>query len=52
LYKEEEVNKKLIDKEVKKAKFRLLKPLSKAHNIMVYIRSLGGCIVWSSLGSW
>jgi hypothetical protein len=36
------VNKELIDKEVKKAKFKLLRPLSKAHNIVVHIRSLGG----------
>jgi hypothetical protein len=38
------VNRELIDEEVKKAKFRLLRPLSKAHNIVVYIRSLGGCV--------
>jgi hypothetical protein len=38
------VNRELIDKEVKKAKFRLLGPLSKAHNIVVHIRSLGSCI--------
>ena len=44
LYKEEEVNRELIDREVKKAKFRLLGPLSKVHNIVVYIRSLGGCV--------
>jgi hypothetical protein len=44
LYKEkEEANRKLIDKEAKKAKFRLLRPFSKAHNIIVYIHSLSGC---------
>ena len=39
-----EIDKELIDKEAKKAKFRLLGPLSKAHNIVVYIYSLGSCI--------
>jgi hypothetical protein len=43
-YDKEEADKELIDKEVKKAKFRLLGPLSKAHNIVVYIRGPGGCI--------
>ena len=41
-YDKEEADRELIDKEVKKAKFRLLGPLSKAHNIVVYIRGLGG----------
>ncbi|KAN0103405.1 hypothetical protein V8E51_011718, partial [Hyaloscypha variabilis] len=41
LYNKEEVDRELINKEVKKAKFRLLGPLSKAYNIVVYIRSLG-----------
>ena len=39
-YNKVEVDKELIDKEVKKAKFRLLGPLSKVHNIVVYIQSL------------
>ena len=37
---EANTNKELINKEVKKAKFKLLRPLSKAYNIVVYIRSL------------
>ena len=41
-YDKEEADRELIDKEVKKAKFRLLGPLIKAHNIVVYIRGLGG----------
>jgi len=41
-YDKEEANKELTDKKVKKAKFRLLGPLSKVHNIVVYIRGLGG----------
>jgi hypothetical protein len=41
-YDEAEVDGELIDEEVKKAKFRLLGPLGKAHNIVVYIRSSGG----------
>ena len=41
-YDKEEADRELIDKEAKKAKFRLLGPLSKAHNIVVYIRGLGG----------
>jgi len=41
-YDKEEADKELIDKEAKKAKFRLLGPLSKAHNIVVYTRGLGG----------
>ncbi len=40
LYNKEEADRELIDKEVKKAKFRLLGPLSKAHNIVVYIYSI------------
>jgi hypothetical protein len=38
---EEEVG-DLADEEVKKAKFRLLGPLGKAHNIVVHIRGSGG----------
>jgi hypothetical protein len=41
-YDEEEADGELIDKEAKKAKFRLLGPLSKVYNIVVYIRGLGG----------
>jgi len=41
-YEEEEVNRELTDEEAKKAKFRLLGPLGKAHNIVVHIRSSGG----------
>jgi hypothetical protein len=40
-YDEAEVDRELIDKEAKKARFRLLGPLSKAHNIIVHIRGLG-----------
>jgi hypothetical protein len=43
-YKEEEANGELIDEEAKKAKFRLLGPLGKAHNIVVHIRSSSGCV--------
>jgi len=39
-YNEANTNEELINKEVKKAKFKLLGPLSKAYNIIVYIRSL------------
>ena len=39
-YNKEELDKQVIDKEAKKAKFRLLGPLSKAHNIVVYIRGI------------
>ena len=42
-YDEEEADKELTDEEVKKVKFRLLGPLSKVYNIVVYIRGLGGC---------
>jgi hypothetical protein len=42
LYDKEEADGELTDEEVKKAKFRLLGPLSKAHNIVVYIRGPGG----------
>ena len=41
---EANTNKELINKEVKKAKFKLLRPLNKAYNIVVYIRSLSGYI--------
>jgi nitric oxide reductase activation protein len=41
-YEEEEANRELTDEEAKKAKFRLLGPLGKAHNIVVHIRSSGG----------
>ena len=40
-YDKVELDRELIDKEVKKAKFRLLGPLSKAHNIVVYICGSG-----------
>ena len=36
-YNEANTNKELINKEVKKAKFKLLRPFSKAYNIIVYI---------------
>jgi len=39
---EANTDEELINEEVKKAKFKLLRPLSKAYNIVVYIRSLGG----------
>jgi hypothetical protein len=41
-YDEAEADGELTDEEVKKAKFRLLGPLGKAHNIVVHIRSSGG----------
>jgi hypothetical protein len=41
-YNKAEADKELIDKEAKKARFKLLGPLSKAHNIVVYIQSSGG----------
>jgi hypothetical protein len=41
-YDKAEADEELIDEEAKKAKFRLLGPLGKAHNIVVYIRSSGG----------
>ena len=44
MYDKEEVDREFIDKEVKKAKFRLLGPLSKVYNIIVYIQSLGGYV--------
>ena len=44
MYNKEQVDKELIDKEVKKVKFRLLGLLSKVHNIIVYICGLGGCV--------
>ena len=37
LYNKVEVDRELIDKEAKKAKFRLLRLLSKVYNIIVYI---------------
>jgi hypothetical protein len=43
LYNKEEANKELINEKAKKAKFRLLGPFGKAHNIVVYIRSSGSC---------
>ena len=42
-YDEQEQSEELIDEEAKKVKFRLLGPLGKAHNIIVYIWSSGGC---------
>ena len=44
LYDEAEADKELIDEEAKKARFRLLGPLGKAHNIIVHIRGSGNCI--------
>jgi len=41
-YDEEEANRELTDKEAKKAKFKLLGPLGKAHNIVVHMRSSSG----------
>ena len=38
-----EIDKELIDKEAKKAKFRLLGPFGKAHNIVVYICRSSAC---------
>ena len=43
LYNKEDENKELINEEAKKAKFRLLGPLGKAHNIVVYICRLSAC---------
>ena len=40
-YNKAEADGELIDKEAKKARFRLLGPLGKAYNIVVYIRGLG-----------
>jgi hypothetical protein len=40
-YDKAEANKELINKEAKKAKFRLLGPLGKVYNIMVYICGSG-----------
>jgi len=40
-YDKVEADRELIDKEAKKARFRFLGPLSKVHNIVVYIRGLG-----------
>ena len=36
-YDETEADEELIDEEAKKVKFRLLGPLGKAHNIVIYI---------------
>ena len=41
-YNEAKANGELTNEEAKKVKFKLLGPLSKAYNIVVYIRSLGG----------
>ena len=41
-YDEAETDREFTDKKVKKAKFRLLRSLSKAHNIVIYIRSSDG----------
>ena len=41
-YDEADADREFIDKEATKAKFRLLGPLSKVYNIIVYIWSLGG----------
>jgi hypothetical protein len=38
-YNETEANRKFTDKEIKKAKFRLLKSLNKIHNIVIHIRN-------------
>jgi hypothetical protein len=38
-YDEIEIDKKFINKKIKKAKFRFLKSFSKAHNIVIYIRN-------------
>ena len=40
-YNKVEANKELINKEAKKAKFRLLGPLGKVYNIVVYIYGSG-----------
>jgi len=40
-YNEAEANGELTNEEAKKVKFRLLGPLGKAYNIVVYIRGLG-----------
>jgi hypothetical protein len=41
-YDKTKADKELIDKEAKKAKFKLLGPFGKAHNIVVFIQSSGG----------
>jgi hypothetical protein len=38
---EAEMDRELTDEEAKKAKFKLLGPLSKAHNIVVHVRGSG-----------
>ena len=43
-YNKVKANGELTNKEAKKVKFRLLRPLNKAYNIVVYIRSLSGYI--------
>ena len=41
-YNKQDQIKELTDKEAKRAKFRLLRPLGQGHNIIVYIRALAG----------
>jgi hypothetical protein len=38
-YDEAEIDREFTNKKIKKAKFRFLKFLSKAHNIVIYIRN-------------
>ena len=45
-YNKVKANGELTNKEAKKVKFRLLRPLSKAHNIVVYICSLSSYIAY------
>jgi hypothetical protein len=45
-YKEEVMDEELTNEEVKKAKFRLLRPLNKAYNIIVYIHSSSSRITY------
>ena len=45
-YNKAKANGELTNKEVKKVKFRLLGPFSKAYNIVVYIRGLGSCAAY------
>jgi hypothetical protein len=44
LYNNQEKTRELTDKEVIRAKFRLLELLGQAHNIIIYIRELLGYI--------
>jgi hypothetical protein len=46
LYNKVEANGELTNEEAKKVKFRLLGPLSKAHNIVVYIRGSSNCAAY------